>query len=676
MPIELSRAKVKFTDAEGNSAQINTMALESLEDIQQLTEESIANVNAAKASSLGDISNAATQAINALDNAIGEVPLEDADDLRYTIAENATSPTTKAYAVGEYFYYGLTDDNKSDLCRVTKAIASGDTIYKTGADKNCESVTKGIANVVNEEVTDLKSALNATSYIDEIPFFKELYINDAGRTANVERIYDIDLRERDTRGYIYFRNSDNSAITAHIIGYQNNEFINGLIPIYSGQSGTVLYGYAIIDWKWILETATLGSKFTINKPIESIAYDLNFSPRICSFLNDATINYVDNRVNPITQTIGQSDQTLVDSSTDFVNVNTVYRHGGIVKTQNGWNTTDFIACNPGDTLDFSLVSWNHTVSGTLLIFDSISYFDSNYTYVGGIYNPSDSQGALYSGTATVPSGVAYIKVLGMSEYVANPYVILVGTGILKEISDLELPHISAKVCFIGDSLTQGLTGGTSSTDFTFADKPWPTIFKESLANRGFDITVKNFGRRGLSPETYWASAIPVNGQYHSPASGEPGDTIEFDNTVDAVIIMLGTNGHLDTSSAAEGDTTAKGQSYIANYAAYCNIVEYIMANTENHAQIILVAPIYANDNSHEEKMIETLPTIKAIGEKYQIPVINGLYESGLGKFNKSVFYNTTDLLHLNQAGYHKFGTFIASKFVSLYSTFDMDELPT
>lgn len=126
-----------------------------------MAEESIANVNAAKASSLGDISDATTQAINALDNAIGEVPLEDADDLRYTIAENATSPTIKAYAVGEYFYYGLTDDNKSDLCRVTKAIASGDTIYKTGANKNCESVTNGIANVVNEEVTDLKSALEA-----------------------------------------------------------------------------------------------------------------------------------------------------------------------------------------------------------------------------------------------------------------------------------------------------------------------------------------------------------------------------------------------------------------------------------------------------------------------------------------------------------------------------------
>lgn len=155
-----------------------------------MTEESIANVNAAKASSLGDISDAATQAINALDNAIGEVPLEDADDLRYTIADNATSPTTKAYAVGEYFYYGLTNDNKSDLCRVTKAIASGDTIYKTGANKNCESVTKGIANVVNEEVTDLKSALEASAVSTLYSYMRHQgVVNNSGEWTNISENY-------------------------------------------------------------------------------------------------------------------------------------------------------------------------------------------------------------------------------------------------------------------------------------------------------------------------------------------------------------------------------------------------------------------------------------------------------------------------------------------------------
>lgn len=234
-----------------------------------------------------------------------------------------------------------------------------------------------------------------------------------------------------------------------------------------------------------------------------------------------------------------------------------------------------------------------------------------------------------------------------------------------------------KIAFVGDSLTQGLTGGTSGA-WTFASKPYPTIFKEFIKNNKFDISVLNFGRRGLSAKSYWNNAIPVTGTWHSPAAGEPGDTISFDSSIDAVIIMLGTNGNLNNNTIAEDTAITEGQTYL-DYADtqcgdYCKIIEYIMENTQNHAQIILVAPIYSTDPDHEQKMINTLPTIKALGERYQIPVINALYESGLGKFNVNAFYNTSDLVHLNQAGYHKLGSFIASQFVSLFSTFNMDEL--
>lgn len=234
---------------------------------------------------------------------------------------------------------------------------------------------------------------------------------------------------------------------------------------------------------------------------------------------------------------------------------------------------------------------------------------------------------------------------------------------------------SAKIAFIGDSLTQGLTGGSSGS-YTFADKPYPTVFKEFIKN--YDITVLNFGRRGLSAKSYWNEAIPENGNWHSTADGEPGDTIAFDSSIDAVIIMFGTNGNLNNNTIDADTAIATGQTYL-DYADtqcgdYCKIIEYIMEHTNNHAQIILVAPIYSTEPQHENKLINTLPTIQALGERYQIPVINALYESGLGKFNTSVFYNTTDLIHLNQAGYSKFGSFMASKFMGLYSTFDMSEL--
>ena len=117
-----------------------------------------------------------------------------------------------------------------------------------------------------------------------------------------------------------------------------------------------------------------------------------------------------------------------------------------------------------------------------------------------------------------------------------------------------------------------------------------------------------------------------------------------------------------------------GNSQAAQIEAYSNIIEYVMEQTNHHAQIILVCPIYANASDYEEKIIGTRPTIITLGQKYQIPVIDALYESGLGKYNANVFYNPDDLLHLNQSGYHKLGTFIASKFISLYSTFDMDEI--
>ena len=157
------------------------------------------------------------------------------------------------------------------------------------------------------------------------------------------------------------------------------------------------------------------------------------------------------------------------------------------------------------------------------------------------------------------------------------------------------------------------------------------------------------------------------------AGSEPGDTFEIDDTFDAIIIMLGTNGHLDDNTIEQDTQIEEGQTYL-DYADtqcgdYCKIIEYVMEYTSNNAQIILVAPVYANASGYESKIINSLPTIKALGERYQIPVINATFESGIGKFNKAVFYNQSDLLHLNQLGYTKFGSFVASKFISLASKF-------
>lgn len=333
-------------------------------------------------------------------------------------------------------------------------------------------------------------------------------------------------------------------------------------------------------------------------------------------------------------------------------------NGGTWRQFAGYYTTDFIKVIPGATLTYTLAGF-HSTTVTL---DSIAFFDKELKYISGIYKEATSQSATtIHGTTIVPNN-AYYAVFMNQDNIANSSVIMTARGATNKVG--------FKIGFIGDSLTQGSTGGTPPT-IDWASKPYPTVFKEFLEKTNYEITVKNFGRRGLSAVTYWEKVIPSDGQYHSPADGEPGDTFEIDDTFDAIVIMLGTNGHLDNNTIEQDTQIEEGQTYL-DYADtqcgdYCKIIEYVMEYSSNNAQIILVAPVYANASGYERKIINTLPTIKALGERYQIPVINATFESGIGKFNKSVFYNQSDLLHLNQLGYTKLGSFIASKFISMAS---------
>lgn len=382
-------------------------------------------------------------------------------------------------------------------------------------------------------------------------------------------------------------------------------------------------------------------------------------------INRLKLNNTNYEVNELRKIIGEETHIIVDTD-DFTNVDMGILYNGGLKQQATVSITPYIKCYPGTKLHYKLPS----IKAGSTVFASMLFVTENKEFISSIY-PETALPHVVEGNVIVPENAAYFIALNYPTYLLDPYVSIEGYG-------YESKKRKINVVFVGDSLTQGVTGGTSP-NFDWADKPYPTILKEFLDEIDYNITIKNFGRRGLSAKTYWNDAIPVNSRYHSPEEGEPGDTIEFDNNIDVVIIMLGTNGSLVDNTIAEDTAITEGQTYL-DYADtqcgdYCKIIEYIMENTDNHAQIILIAPVYACDSSYRNKIINTYPTIKALGERYQIPVINSTFESGIGWFNKGSFYNQTDLVHLNQAGYHKFGTFIASKFVSLYSTFDLSEIP-
>ena len=92
----------------------------------------------------------------------------------------ASSTAASAHAVGEYFFLNGT------LYETTVAIAVGDTIASSGVNANCKTVPKGVANNLEGEVTELKSALNPLYYsYSDTTIWKQGSINTSNGTESV-----------------------------------------------------------------------------------------------------------------------------------------------------------------------------------------------------------------------------------------------------------------------------------------------------------------------------------------------------------------------------------------------------------------------------------------------------------------------------------------------------------
>ena len=88
--------------------------------------------------------------------------------------------------------------------------------------------------------------------------------------------------------------------------------------------------------------------------------------------------------------------------------------------------------------------------------------------------------------------------------------------------------------------------------------------------------------------------------------------------------------------------------------------------------MLLTPPHTTYSEAQENTVISSEATIRAIAKRYALPVIDVLNESGLNKFNGSVF-RPHDGCHFNAKGYHKMATFIASKISSVFSSFSTND---
>lgn len=325
----------------------------------------------------------------------------------------------------------------------------------------------------------------------------------------------------------------------------------------------------------------------------------------------------------------------------------IYLADGTKQTFSGWYSTDFIKCTGRNSIQYDAISYydaNHT---PIIDVAYISFFDESKQFIGCLKSSDVTNGEQF-GTTALPSGCAYVR--GVTGGSIDPYIILNSTGFIKDIAAGNPLTNGMKICCVGDSLTKGVDVGSH-----VIKENYPYFMSQYL-----NCDIVNYGETGRSSKTWWDNYKDVH---------------LFDPTMDIVLIMFGTNGGLATNTlSTDVDPYTDWHDYAdTSVGDYCKLIEKIMEDTQNHAQIILLTPPYSTYTEAQEQLVKNSnAVVKAIAERYSIPVIDVLNDCGMGKFNASAF-RPHDGCHFNAKGYHRLGTFIGSKVKSMVSTFSLDD---
>lgn len=351
--------------------------------------------------------------------------------------------------------------------------------------------------------------------------------------------------------------------------------------------------------------------------------------------------------------IGNAGVNLLYSdypSTQILNTNgTFTEYGG------GWKSTGYVNCSEVNTLSYTATTF-HAGSIDLAY---LAFFDRNKQIISMLKSSDlEEQSATVTDTVQVPENAVYVMCTGKT---SDCFIKINGTGM--QLSAQQFNSIKAtnlKMLCIGDSLTRGVIN--SNVDIIKESYPY---WLGKMLSSEFD----NAGFPGGRPDTWWA-------RKHLYAQPTQATTL--------VTIMFGTNGGLETNTL---DVDVEPYGDYNDYAntpvgCYCKIIEWVMAQTSNNAQIVLITPPM-NWSTRSETIAQTkfnivknsIPTIYAIAERYGVPVINAFYESGINKFNATTFL-PDDGIHLSAKGYHKLGSFLARKIASMYSEFSQSDTGT
>lgn len=305
---------------------------------------------------------------------------------------------------------------------------------------------------------------------------------------------------------------------------------------------------------------------------------------------------------------------------------------GVFKSaSSGWVRTNYIPTAQGAHVSASLKGY--------LQYPLVAYYDTNKNYLGELSILSDTQ-AIVNIDAVIPAGVAYAAFVSQTNYDGRTFTIGTPATLgeaLDSIGNDVYSFNGIKVLCMGDSLTAGLDGNNTKLLHNY-----PFYMREFCIK---NCVIDNKGVSGSTTRTYWNNNM---------------SSLTLDNTIDYVLMMWGTNGDLMSNTLA---TDVEPYDDYHDYADtgvgdYCKIIEYVLENTQNSAQIVLLTPPYNGNTSINDRVYAAQSVVKAIAERYNLPVID-MFKCGIGKFNYQTFM-PIDGVHFSENGYRWIGTYIGS----------------
>lgn len=149
-----------------------------------------------------------------------------------------------------------------------------------------------------EKLTELESEVNSTKYSKNYPCVVELYINEVGKSADFANIHSLSL----SQNTIKFTNSQGAWAGYSKIITTKDEIM--AITPRGASDMSIIYGYVLIDWDKV------NGDIDYITPIQSAAYNLDYSPSIKLYLEKGLIDEEFSAIN--------SNIDLIESDVDTI----------------------------------------------------------------------------------------------------------------------------------------------------------------------------------------------------------------------------------------------------------------------------------------------------------------------------------------------------------------------